>query len=62
MPGLRFIQMQNEPDLNGQAVDKEGKLVDELFAIGEVAEFGNEETMVIMHQRVFFLVGFCFLN
>ena len=42
MPGLRFNQMQNEPDLNGWAVDKEGKLIDELFAIGEVVEFGDE--------------------
>ena len=41
MPGLRFNQIQNEPDLNGQVVDKEIKLVDELFAIGEVAEFGD---------------------
>ena len=42
MPGLRFNLMQNEPDLNGWAVDKEGKLIDELFAIGEVVEFGDE--------------------
>ena len=41
MPGLKFNQMQNKPDLNGQAVDKEVKLVDELFAIDELAEFGD---------------------
>ena len=62
MPGLRFNQMKNEPDLNGQAVDKEGKLVDELFAMGEVAEFGDGRYDGYNALEGIFLVGVCFLD